>query len=84
MITTATYSSWPFDTKITKYLECGLNKPSVVRFKLHTLDNHLIKEHLGKLAHVDRPRVIESFSNVFHELYLYDIPLPPPIKEFQL
>jgi mRNA interferase MazF len=57
MITTAQKSQWPTDVSLTDLSACGLSKPSVVRFKLFTLDNRLIARRIGCLADKDRSAV---------------------------
>ena len=53
MITTASHSRWPSDIPIANLASCGLSKPSVVRFKLFTLDNRLISRRIGSLSAAD-------------------------------
>jgi mRNA-degrading endonuclease toxin of MazEF toxin-antitoxin module len=57
MITTAAHSRWPTDVALTDLAACGLAKPSVVRFKLFTLDNRLIARRIGRLGDKDRRAV---------------------------
>ncbi len=84
MLTAATHSSWTFDTKITNYLECGLDKPSFVRFKLFTLKSDLIEKPLGRLSPIDRLKVAESFNQLFKDLTIFDTPPSPEIQEVYL
>ena len=56
MITTATHTSWSEDVEITDLKKAGLPSPSVVRWKLFTLDASLILRRAGKLAPADRQR----------------------------
>jgi mRNA interferase MazF len=53
MITTAKNSQWPTDVPLTELAVCGLSDPSVVRFKLFTLDNRLIARRIGRLGDKD-------------------------------
>jgi mRNA interferase MazF len=53
MITTAKNSQWPTDMPLTDLAVCGLTTPSVVRFKLFTLDNRLISRRIGRLGDKD-------------------------------
>jgi len=62
MITSAYHSSWPFDIKIQDVKGCGLEKASIIRFKLFTIDNRLIKGKIGTLSTIDQ--------RVFHKTLL--------------
>jgi mRNA interferase MazF len=53
MITRAVAMSWTSDVPIKDLATAGLNAPSVVRFKLFTLDNDLIRRRIGTLAAAD-------------------------------
>ena len=57
MITSARRSRWPSDISLTQHKEAGLHSPSLVRFKLFTLDQRLILRRLGSLRTEDRSRV---------------------------
>ena len=57
MITTASGSQWTSDVPLSDLAACGLGHPSVVRFKLFTLDNRLIARRIGALAAADRTEV---------------------------
>lgn len=57
MITTAVHSRWQTDVALTDLAACGLAQPSVVRFKLFTLDNRLIARRIGRLGDEDRRAV---------------------------
>lgn len=50
MITSASNPAWPLDCPIGDLAGAGLPAPSVVRFKLFTLDHRLIRGTLGMLA----------------------------------
>lgn len=54
MVTTATYSRWADDVPITGLDAAGLPAPSVVRWKLFTLDQRLVLRTAGRLAEGDR------------------------------
>ncbi len=62
MITSAQHSSWPLDTPITDQIAAGLPAPSIVRFKLFTLDHRLVRGKLGTLVPADQIRVREALS----------------------
>ena len=53
MITSASGTSWSTDVAVTDPKTAGLPKPSVIRFKLFTLDNRVIIRNLGKLSKPD-------------------------------
>ena len=54
MITTAGHSTWPGDVPITEMESAGLPAPSVVRWKLFTLDRALVLRRSGALSAPDR------------------------------
>lgn len=53
MITSAANAPWPLDCAIADLAGAGLPTPSVVRFKLFTLDHRLIRSVLGRLGLAD-------------------------------
>lgn len=53
MITSAANPPWPLDCVIDDRAAAGLPAPSVVRFKLFTLDLRLVRGELGRLAAPD-------------------------------
>lgn len=50
MITSAQHSSWAGDIEIKSLTPTGLTSPSLIRFKIFTLDQRLILHKLGKLG----------------------------------
>lgn len=54
MITTAAHSPWPGDVPIGDREASGLPAPSVVRWKLFTLDASLVLRRTGALSADDR------------------------------
>lgn len=50
MITSQGNTPWPLDCPIADLSAAGLPAPSLVRFKLFTLDHRLVRGALGKLA----------------------------------
>jgi mRNA interferase MazF len=54
MITTSAHAGWPDDVPILDLGVAGLPAPSVVRWKLFTLDASLVVRRSGKLAARDR------------------------------
>lgn len=59
MITTATHSRWPGDVPIRDQTSSGLPSPSVVRWKLFTLDASFILRRAGSLGGDDRATCAE-------------------------
>ncbi|MHB0964120.1 MAG: type II toxin-antitoxin system PemK/MazF family toxin [Gemmatimonadaceae bacterium] len=53
MVTSARHEPWPFDVRVTDGPSAGLRAPSVIRWKLFTLDASLIVRRLGALAESD-------------------------------
>ena len=53
MITSASHTAWPLDCPIADLSACGLPAPSVIRWKLFTLDHHLVRGVLGRLGQAD-------------------------------
>lgn len=70
MITSALHNPWPLDLNISNLKSCGLQKPSIVRLKLFTLDNRLIKERIGKLSQKDKLAFQENTSLLFENLLM--------------
>lgn len=54
MITSAAHTSWPLDCPILDLERAGLPAPSLIRFKLFTLDHRLVRGTLGQLGEADR------------------------------
>lgn len=53
MITSQGNAPWPLDCPIADLTAAGLPAPSLVRFKLFTLDHRLVRGELGKLSSTD-------------------------------
>lgn len=64
MITSAERTSWPLDRRIANLAAAGLPKPSVLRFKLFTLDASLVGGVVGKLAPPDRKAAAVALRQV--------------------
>jgi mRNA interferase MazF len=54
MITTASHNAWPGDASIRDLASTGLPAPSIVRWKLFTLDASLVLRTVGELSDRDR------------------------------
>ena len=59
MVTTAAHSRWPGDVPICDLAPTGLPAPSVVRWKLFTLDAALVLRRAGALSADDRASCAE-------------------------
>ncbi len=57
MVTSAGNAPWPLDCKLLDLAAAGLPAPSLVRFKLFTLDHRLIRGQIGMLGAKDRKNV---------------------------
>ena len=60
MITTSTRSEWPGDVPILDQDASGLPAPSVVRWKLFTLDASLVLRRAGALSKRDRAACVAT------------------------
>ncbi|WP_291993620.1 type II toxin-antitoxin system PemK/MazF family toxin [Candidatus Accumulibacter sp. ACC003] len=57
MITSQGNAPWPLDCPLADLNAAGLPAPSLVRFKLFTLDHRLVRGELGRLAPADAANV---------------------------
>jgi mRNA interferase MazF len=57
MVTSASHTPWPLDLVIEDLVSAGLKSPSIVRFKIFTLDHQLILNTLGRLSRRDEQQV---------------------------
>ena len=53
MITSQANTPWPLDCLLGDLAVAGLPAPSMVRFKLFTLDHRLVRGEIGKLSPAD-------------------------------
>ena len=53
MITSQANARWPLDCLLGDLAAAGLPAPSMVRFKLFTLDHRLVRGEIGKLSPTD-------------------------------
>jgi mRNA interferase MazF len=65
MITSAERSSWPNDVLLADWRGAGLRKPSILRWKIFTLDDALILGARGALSPADWSRVRVSLEGIF-------------------
>lgn len=68
MITSAKTGPWALDCPIADLEDAGLRVPSVVRFKLFTLDHRLIRATLGRLSARDQSTVHNRVRGLFGTL----------------
>lgn len=66
MITSQGNAPWPLDCQITDLTAAGLPAPSLVRFKLFTLDHRLVRGELGKLSPKDGEAVRAGLDRMFN------------------
>jgi mRNA interferase MazF len=64
MITSQGNAPWPLDCPLADLKAAGLPAPSLVRFKLFTLDHRLVRGELGKLAATDATMVAEGLNKL--------------------
>lgn len=55
---------WPSDILIENILLAGLPVPSIIRFKLFTLDHRLILAQLGSLGESDQKKVYQKLKEI--------------------
>jgi mRNA interferase MazF len=65
MITRATHTRWPSDHVIEDLVPTGLRDPSVIRFKVFTLDNRILQRRIGRLAKPDARACDAVLQGVF-------------------
>jgi mRNA interferase MazF len=65
MITRATHTTWPGDRAIASLPPTGLRDPSVVRFKVFTLDNRILQRRIGQLGENDARSCAAALDTVF-------------------
>ena len=57
MITTTSRTAWPGDTPIEDLPAAGLRVHCLIRLKLFTLDNRLVRRRIGNLSATDRAAI---------------------------
>jgi len=65
MITSASHAAWPLDVLISDLASAGLPAPSIIRFKLFTLDHRLVRGTLGHLAEKDQATTRKAMRMLF-------------------
>jgi len=64
MITSAEHAPWPLDVPISDLKAAGLPAPSLVRFKLFTLDHRLVRGKLGRLGEKDQAKTQKAMRRL--------------------
>ncbi len=64
MITTASNITWTNDVNISDLVSTGLDAASIVRMKMFTIDNRIIRKKIGVLGLRDRKACIKAVSSV--------------------
>ena len=64
MITSQGNAPWPLDCPIADLGAAGLPAPSLVRFKLFTLDDRLVRGELGRLSVADAASVGSGLTHL--------------------
>jgi mRNA interferase MazF len=68
MITSSRNEPWPLDFSIQNFELCGLSKASLIRMKIFTIDNRLIKRSIGRLGEQDQEKLRNNLKYLFSEL----------------
>ncbi len=69
MVTSAERSQWGNDVVVEDWRSAGLKKPSLIRFKIFTLDETLILGQRGRLAERDAATVVKSLGEIFPDSF---------------
>ena len=64
MITSGGHAPWPLDVPLSDLKAAGLPVPSIVRFKLFTLDHRLVRGKLGRLAEKDQAKTQKAMRRL--------------------
>ena len=67
MVTSADNLAWPLDCLLADLSTAGLPAPSMVRFKLFTLDHRLVKGKLGSLSPADARSVSDALAMLWRQ-----------------
>jgi mRNA interferase MazF len=59
-----TQDLWPGDIEIENLRHTGLPVPSIIRFKLFTLDHRLILDRLGYLSQIDQRHLQKKIKEI--------------------
>ena len=65
MITSAKRRLWEYDVEIRDWQQAGLPGPSVLRWKVFSLDASLVLDQRGSVTTKDKRHIAESFRAVF-------------------
>ncbi len=67
MVTSAERSRWENDVALDDWNGAGLNKPSIIRWKIFTLDETLILGYRGHVSDRDMTTLGQALAEVFSE-----------------
>jgi mRNA interferase MazF len=71
MITTGSGITWKSDTPIQSLKGAGIKVPSLIRMKIFTLDNRILKYKIGELHATERSNISKKlFQEVFMDPHL--------------
>jgi len=65
MITTASRTSWPSDIPLQEGKHTGLSHRSFLRWKVFTLPNDVILDHIGTIGSDDKAKVTAATGSIF-------------------
>lgn len=63
MITSAKNSSWYSDVNIEDLTVTGLKNPSIVRFKIFSIDERIVLKRIGTLSDSDKEKIKAQILN---------------------
>jgi mRNA interferase MazF len=64
MITSSNNAQWPSDYRLRNQEKAGLIASSIIRFKVFTLDNRIIKKKIGLLSRIDKQHVFDKIQEI--------------------
>lgn len=64
MITSSTHEEWASDVDILNLQKAGLKKKCKARFKVFSIQGHLIRRNIGRLDKKDQERVRVEFHKI--------------------
>ena len=65
MLTSAERSHWDCDIELEDWQAVGLKKPTILRWKVFTLDEQHIQSFRGSLSSKDNKKVQKAFQRLF-------------------
>lgn len=70
MITSAERSRWEYDILLEDWQEAGLRKPSILRWKIFTIDEQLIQNRRGTVSDRDKQKIQTACRAILPEWIL--------------